>query len=180
MKTCSRCLQIKPVAMFGVRRERDFKPTPRCKECMAEIARNNRAMFPERCKEQKERYNLKHPGLNKKRAARWREENPDKYKAGWFRSIIKAKYGITLEDYNEILSMQSGKCAICGMTTEEHGMRLHVDHCHKTGLVRGLLCSNCNIGIGNLGDNPLIVKHALSYLLSHKAMTMEGKDGHGL
>lgn len=55
---------------------------------------------------------------------------------------LKRTYGITIEDYNRILKEQSGKCAVCGKPPKT--MRLAVDHCHKTGKIRGLLCSYCN------------------------------------
>ena len=80
------------------------------------------------------------------------------------------KYGISLEDYNMFLEKQGGKCAICGTEIgDSNGNRLYVDHNHKTGKVRGLLCANCNFGIGSLKDDVEILKKAILYL--------EGKNG---
>lgn len=63
---------------------------------------------------------------------------------------------------------QHNKCAICGNkeTKKLHGkvVSLAVDHCHKTGKVRGLLCQNCNHGIGMLKDDPKLLKNAIIYL----------------
>lgn len=76
------------------------------------------------------------------------------------------KYGITEVDYQQMLKKQGGKCAIC-QTTEPKGRchnRFHVDHCHETGVVRGLLCSRCNMGIGSFGDSPDLIASALLYL----------------
>lgn len=77
---------------------------------------------------------------------------------------LKAAYGIDLKIYNEMLLEQKGKCAICG--TESTGKRdyFHVDHCHKTLKVRGLLCSTCNSGIGGLKDDIELLKKAIEYL----------------
>ncbi|MFD9949827.1 endonuclease VII domain-containing protein [Nonomuraea sp. NPDC059023] len=74
-------------------------------------------------------------------------------------------YGITTEEFDEIFTAQSGKCAICG-TTEWPGKhnRPHVDHCHKTGNVRGILCTNCNQGLGRFRDRVEILEAAIAYL----------------
>ena len=75
------------------------------------------------------------------------------------------KYGITLEDYDQILLSQNGVCAICHTTDPGGpGKRFVVDHNHDTGDVRGLLCNNCNRGIGYLKDSPNILSSALTYL----------------
>ena len=77
-------------------------------------------------------------------------------------------YGITLDDYNLMFENQGGVCAICGCKPEDSKNRiLHVDHCHKTGKVRGLLCSTCNITIGKFDDDPRRLIEAAKYLLAH-------------
>lgn len=72
---------------------------------------------------------------------------------------LRTKYNLSYEDYEELLIKQDGRCAICNRIR-----KLHVDHCHETGRVRGLLCNNCNCGIGNLQDDIEIIKRALEYL----------------
>jgi hypothetical protein len=81
---------------------------------------------------------------------------------------LKAKYSMTIDEYDQMLESQNGRCAIC-RTTEPggSGSRFAVDHNHQTGYVRGLLCSNCNRGIGFLKDSPIILSSALSYLLEN-------------
>lgn len=64
-------------------------------------------------------------------------------KTNWHKYTL-AQYGLTVEDYNKMLKHQKGRCAICGKTEKEHGRHLCVDHNHKTGMVRGLLCLYCN------------------------------------
>lgn len=72
------------------------------------------------------------------------------------------RYGITKTDYEELLVIQNGVCAICHRTNK--GSALCVDHCHATGKVRGLLCGTCNRAIGWLGDNAATVRAAAEYL----------------
>lgn len=74
------------------------------------------------------------------------------------------QYGISVSDYNEMFSNQNGCCAICGKPEKLHHSRLHIDHDHKTGIVRGLLCSKCNQGIGLFNDNIDLLQSAYNYL----------------
>ena len=76
---------------------------------------------------------------------------------------LKATYGITLKEYDELLEKQGGCCAICSTDTPQGG-RFHVDHNHNNGEVRGLLCSNCNTALGLLQDNQLNLLNAVKYL----------------
>ena len=80
-------------------------------------------------------------------------------------SRIKS-YGLTLKDYDDVLARQSGACAICGSSDPKtpRGGRFCVDHNHKTGEIRGLLCANCNRGIGLLGDSSEMLLTACAYL----------------
>jgi hypothetical protein len=81
-----------------------------------------------------------------------------------------AKYGLTLDQYNALLSAQSGVCAICANpeTARDHRhsrvRSLVVDHCHKSGRVRGLLCGACNVGLGKLRDSADVLRAAIAYL----------------
>lgn len=76
------------------------------------------------------------------------------------------RYGITAADVERMLKEQSGRCAVCRRPPRGKGRNsiLHIDHCHRSGKVRGLLCFNCNTGIGNLNDSPRLLKKALAYL----------------
>jgi hypothetical protein len=79
-------------------------------------------------------------------------------------------YGISLDDYWSIYRDQDGKCAICsleGFTMAKHcRLKLVVDHCHRTGVVRGLLCHNCNRGIGLLQESKSNFLNSIKYLES--------------
>lgn len=73
-----------------------------------------------------------------------------------------SKYGITCDDYDRMLVEQYGCCKICGKRPGKR--RLHIDHDHDSGAVRGLLCQNCNHLLGNAKDSPDILRLAASYL----------------
>ena len=77
---------------------------------------------------------------------------------------LKANYGISLDEYSQMLEAQDNQCAICGTLYSVNTKTFHVDHCHKTRKVRGLLCSKCNRGIGLLQDDPTILSKAIDYL----------------
>ena len=77
---------------------------------------------------------------------------------------IRRTYGITLEQYKELLVLQNNGCAICGRIEEPDGRRLAIDHCHATGDVRGILCNNCNNGLGSFGDSIDGMLRAIEYL----------------
>lgn len=77
------------------------------------------------------------------------------------RTYLK-KFGLSMDDYKALLESQGGGCAICGKTEEARA--LAVDHCHKTGRVRGILCRACNTGIGHLQDDPILLGKAIEYL----------------
>ena len=75
----------------------------------------------------------------------------------------RLRYGISKEQYDTRLAAQHGQCAICGATEHILGT-LGVDHDHRSGRIRGLLCSFCNLAIGNMRDNPALLRKAATYL----------------
>ncbi len=105
----------------------------------------------------------------RKRAAVDRSNNPDRLWASNLR-----KYGLTIEQYNTLDQRQKHLCAICGKPEKDKFwrtkkiMRLAVDHCHLTGRIRGLLCHQCNTGIGKLYHSVEILQAAIDYLKLHK------------
>lgn len=79
------------------------------------------------------------------------------------RQHMRRNYGITIDEYEELERKQGGLCAICG-GGEVIGRRLAVDHCHKSGKVRGLLCQACNTALGKFKDSPELLANAIKYL----------------
>jgi len=111
---------------------------------------------------------------HRENARRWNRENRKRYNENKLRSAqnnpdttkerqLKNKFGITLDDYNKILSNQNGVCAICGEQCKT-GKMLAVDHCHSTNKVRGLLCQFCNTGLGQFRDRVDFLNKAIKYL----------------
>lgn len=77
---------------------------------------------------------------------------------------LKKNFGITLEQFGEMLRAQGGVCALCSTDNPKGRGAFHVDHDHVTGSIRGLLCHACNTGLGSLGDDPMRVTRAVKYL----------------
>ena len=114
-------------------KKREYAKTPEQREKRTEYMRGYREKNRERMNKQAAESQTRH-----------RHRHVDKVRNLHY----KYKYGITLADYDRMESEQGGKCKICS-TTEPKGMgRWHVDHCHSTGKVRGLLCNNCNTKLG--------------------------------
>lgn len=115
---------------------------------------------------EKQEYDKLYRAANRKKITKnvrdWYAKNPGK--ARTIRN--KSRYGITDEDYNLLFTKQAGCCAVCGIHQSELRRKLDIDHCHKTKIVRGLLCNFCNKGLGLLKDDPLIITNLLSYLKS--------------
>lgn len=115
-------------------------------------------------RENARRYRLEHPSKVKEAAARCRQKN----KAGLRDRHLRRKYGLSSAEYEQMLVAQSGLCAICREPETyvgRHGTpKLAVDHDHQTGVVRGLLCWNCNVTIGKMGDDPKLLRAAADYL----------------
>ncbi|PRY38416.1 recombination endonuclease VII [Spirosoma oryzae] len=101
---------------------------------------------------------------NSKRASasykRIYQKNPDLKKS----RNLRNRYGITLDQYNQLLHRQNRCCRICGTHEDLEGKSLAVDHCHSSGKIRGLLCSNCNTALGKVRDNVVILHSMIHYL----------------
>ena len=89
----------------------------------------------------------------------------DKGKLSRQKIWLKAQYGLSLDDYSELLTKQNNKCAICATSESDHQSgRFLVDHNHDTGEVRGILCNSCNSGIGFFNDDKEKLSNAIKYL----------------
>ncbi len=159
-----------------------------------EYARRNR----EKMKANAKAWLEKNPGKGAEYTRRWQKKNPDKVKqhertrsrvttsegrashVEYMRQYYAKfpekklhqrmlKYGITGEDYTRMHKQQGGLCAICKKPeTMSRSDRLSVDHCHTTGKVRGLLCANCNNGLGRFKDDPAALNAAARYIRKHQ------------
>jgi len=151
MKFCNKCGQDRPLTEFYWRPDRMIYDAP-CKPCIIKRNMSYARATPH-----------KRAAAHKKRL----ERRPDHIKE----HKLKWRYGLSKGQYDQLFASQGFKCAICGAKENvlKNGkkMRFYVDHCHKSGKVRGLLCLRCNSGIGYLGDNPQKVRAAAQYLEAH-------------
>ena len=100
-----------------------------------------------------------------KKSKQWAIDNPNEWERSRRKSHLKKKYGITIEDYDKIVASQNEVCAICiGPLIDSRGFRPHIDHCHKTGVVRGVLCGDCNKALGMFKDDKERILNAYKYL----------------
>jgi hypothetical protein len=131
------------------------------KEYMREYAVNYRREHPEKVKETKRKYATKHP------------EEIRKYEQRGYRHWVLRYYGISQKEYDAMLEKQGGKCTCCGrpnsgrMKKNGEYDRMVIDHDHKTGKVRGLLCVQCNLALGVLDDSKERVELLLEYIQRH-------------
>lgn len=156
MKVCSTCLKEKD--------EKDFYPSVlkrtkkdskcRCIECEKEV-RRARGYY--------KRYHQRHKTERNQYCREYDRSNPARQHARRHKSKL-AVYGITPDDYDNLYQDQEGCCAICGKHQSGFKRRFGVDHCHKTGRIRGLLCHHCNTALGNLRDDPSLLLSAIEYL----------------
>ena len=141
-KKCACCGEVKPTTEFIKRKSREkWGFNSYCKACKKKKHHEYYLDNTEKCKKLARNRDLK-------------------------------KYGITLEDQEQMLREQNNKCAICGKEIFLFGsskkLTAHVDHDHKTGKVRGLLCDKCNRGLGFFRDNEEYLINAASYLKKNK------------
>lgn len=114
-----------------------------------------------RCKEEKPLSSFVKQKKSKDGLRYWCTACESKQFRGWW---LLSRYGITVEDYNEMFEAQQGCCEICGRHQSEVNRTFDVDHNHETGKVRGLLCFDCNRGLGCVKENTTILAKAIEYL----------------
>lgn len=170
---CSKCREFKVLELFptGVVRS----GSGACKACSYEYSDAWRRKNKERVLARKRELYHKDAAASAAKAKEYRDKRRSTYSAKqkeWYdaqssekkKGYGLKKYGITLEQYQQMLEAQGGGCAICGAETNKNGKSLFVDHCHDTGAVRGILCYKCNTGLGSFKDNATLLARAVSYL----------------
>lgn len=156
----------------------------RCLKCKTDAARARRERWSKKNAlveaEMKRAWRKAHPDKKKAASDAWRKANKERWNEtgkAWKKRHPSAmriyqlrKHSLTPETFAVLLESQGGKCAICG-TSEwgGPGKRPHVDHDHKTGAVRGLLCVRCNSGIGQFKESTQRLLLAVDYLIEHGA-----------
>ena len=144
-KTCGGCGETKLLDEFNrYQQDKADGRQPRCRECQRRSNAKWREVNRERSRAQARAWNAAHP-----------EQVADRN--------FQRRYGISLVEYQRLLQRQDGACAICREPCRT-GARLSVDHSHETGEVRGLLCRNCNAGLGQFRDRVDLLRTAAEYL----------------
>lgn len=115
---------------------------------------------------QKQQYYIRHREQIKQKQRNYYASNKERIKPRHVWHSVKNKYGLSQDQYNELLIEQNGRCAICKRLPTIK--RLSVDHDHITHKIRGLLCDSCNRGIGLLQDSRLICFTASEYLARYE------------
>lgn len=158
MKKCSNCNLLKSEEEYNKSSFTLDKLYCYCRECDKKYKKEYRNT--EEGKKKKTEYSKKYYSKNKDRIKKKQKDNPNIHR----NTKLKKNFGIDLNQYNEMLNNQNKKCAICYIHESELIKKLAVDHCHKTGKIRGLLCMKCNIILGQAKDNIKILNSAISYL----------------
>lgn len=194
-KRCTRCHETKPRDEFVLKRRGSDERTQPCRECRSaerakqrrqakrtqEELRSSTAKRCPRCTETKpledfsrskrtadgHQYYCKPCAADAKRASC--AKHADKHKAREFRYRIRKMYGMAVEDLEQMLLDQEGRCAVC-RDEIALGDTAAVDHCHATGKVRGVLCRHCNIALGHLRDDPSRVASLHEYIARWKGV----------
>lgn len=117
---------------------------------------------PEAVKEHDRRKYLRHFARMDAASRKWVEANPELARSIKRKSGLKRKYGLTQADWNNMFVSQRGACAVCQAVC-----RLCVDHDHKTGKVRALLCHGCNTALGFLKESVATIRALADYLDQH-------------
>jgi hypothetical protein len=169
VKRCKHCGIEKPLEDFYTDRNARDGRRPECKTCN---------LFRRRAKYAED------PQSYIDRVLKWQRENRDRYlerqrayrgtpakKLSNRKSHLKRKYGLTLEVYDAMLASQGGGCAICGNPNADN-----VDHDHATGKVRGILCFNCNIAVGQMEDDEDRLAAAMAYLSRNDGLAAAARE----
>jgi len=162
-KKCIRCNKILQIGKFyksGQSKDGLATYCIRCESDRKKEARDGNTDLIEKHKNNNRLWYQNNKEKNKERNKKWIEENPARYRE----LNLKHRFGISLEDYNRILEEQNYCCGICGVHRDFITQHMAVDHCHKTGKIRGLLCKNCNSGLGFFQDNNEVLEKAITYL----------------
>lgn len=158
-KKCIKCKKDLHLVEFNSNPRSADKKAYRCKKCQSEDNTNQYVAHIEKRKKYSKEYE------------KIRRNRPTNYKVKKNKALKYKKYGITEDKYREMVLNQNNLCKICKEMTStiSHG-KLVIDHCHKTGVVRGLLCGSCNVMLGNAKDSIKILKSAIDYLTGDESI----------
>jgi hypothetical protein len=147
-------------------------PTDHSRRLHREAKARRKKQNPERVKmlrrEAARRWRARNPERHRLAIKKWREANRQRHRDNAYWWSAKKEFGITKDQWDEMLRSQGGVCAICSVRPEEVNKRFHVDHDHATGKNRGLLCHYCNLMLGQAKDSATRLRLGAAYLEAHR------------
>lgn len=174
-KGCTKCRKVRPISFYCKSKKAADGLSSFCKVCRTTYQRNWKRNNTSKTKKYRRKHYVKNADKCNARTTSWRIRNPDKYKKSERIRHLRAKYKISLEDYNKLFVAQKGVCAICKRLDASKAASelapLCVDHCHETGKVRGLLCHKCNRDLASI-ENEKFLAESLTYLEQHKSIDL--------
>lgn len=145
--------------------ERHLKDNAEYKEKKRIYDAEYRAKHHKKIKERGIKYRANNKEKIKHRKSVDFRKNRERYRKSWHRNVLRWRFGITLEQYQKLLADQNGVCKICGtFKLNRQQRRMGVDHCHKSGNIRGILCDWCNQGLSRFNDNVDLLQRAINYI----------------
>ena len=169
MKWCCRCKTALPRSEFNRNRNtKDGKQTY-CRPCSAEDTAERRRKWSDAQFARAAATNRAYRQTAKHREARalWHKSKDGRRSNR--RTKIRHKYGLTECQYDALMQRQGGLCAACGVTLADATRYVHIDHCHETRRVRGILCNGCNVALGHAREDVNVLMGLISYLGRCKA-----------
>lgn len=190
-KVCGQCKMLRPFADFNKSRRSPDGHQRMCRDCQAEYreaTREHRAEYdkqyrkahPEVGRRASRKYRKAHLDKVRKQARehaqKSRRERPQQHHARDRKSALRKNYGLSMIEYQERLERQGGVCAICARAPNTGRRYLCVDHDHKTGTIRGLLCNKCNVVLGLVDDDSNVLREMISYVEAHMGKAIRGSS----
>ena len=164
-KICATCTLEKPFQDFYKCTRAKIGITHSCKKCLDEKRRKNYQTNILHMRKLSKEYYWNNREQNLKYAKNWRKNNPEIAKLCMKKSQLKINYNLSWDKYTTMLASQANRCKICGIIFDESmDNKPHVDHNHKTGKIRGLLCRACNLAAGFLKDDSQLATKMSEYL----------------
>jgi hypothetical protein len=162
MKRCAKCGAMRQRSQFHIRNRSKDGLNYYCIPCTKKITLEYNERTRERNRERSRAWRLAHPERAKATHGAWIAKNKDRARANHKFRQLRHRYGISKSEYESLMRESGGKCQLC-----ESSVRLCVDHCHKSSVVRGMLCLLCNTAIERLETVPDFIKKAAAYLEKH-------------
>ena len=192
-KCCAQCGERKIDEEFPGDKARPDGLHPYCRECVCANSRDYYRRNKEKVLTRTTKWAKENPEIKRRSVAKWRKANPDavradkrsyhhahkeELKSGMRDRSFRSRFGISAAERDAMAAEVRHCCQICGIKESDCVRRHALDHDHKTGLIRGILCAPCNMGLGHFADDLNRLEAAASYLRDHatKEATHDHQD----